>query len=332
MAAEQQGPDLSQYVNDELLRRPENPLAGQAALVTGATRLNGIGFGIAERFALEGTSPIILVGTERSQDVASYAQARLQRYGVDVYTLVGDVTSEESATTMMQRAYEVANGNINILVNNAGTNRNKSVLETTAEDYDFVMDPKARGAVYMTREWAKIRNQANIRGGRIITIGSVIGIWGNRGQVPYEMANGALNAFTVGLATELGPRGITVNLIAPMFVEGTDMTAEMTPEEMNMIRAATPLGELIETQDIAGVAAFLAGPDGRKISGQIIPVDCGLGSGYKALRGLHQAGYRMVPPAARRILDGFTRDEATLIEDYRNEQAVRKDADSEGDQ
>lgn len=319
MSAEQEHP-LSAPVNAELLSHPEKPLLGNSALITGATRMNGIGFAIAERFALEGASPIIIVGTENSKDIALFAESRLKRYEGNVYTLTGDVTNEKSCIEMMNHAYDLCEGNVNILVNNAGTNRNQTLTEITAEDWNFVMYPKALGALLMTREWFRIRNEKGFRGGRVINIGSIIGEHGNFGQDIYAMANAALRGLTKTQSLTLGRRGITVNLIEPGFVEGTDMTSQMPKEQVNTVKTVSALNELIRPQDVAGAALYLAGPDGERLTGSVVAVDAGIQSNYTGAAIMHQAGYRRVPRAALGIISDISAEEVKLIQDHRKRQ------------
>lgn len=318
MSTEQEHP-LSERVNAELLHRPEKSLLGNSALITGATRMNGIGFAIAERFALEGASPIFIVGTENSKDIAPFAENRLKRYKGDVYTLIGDVTNEESCMEMMKRAYDLSEGNVNILVNNAGTNRNQSLTEITTEDWNYVVFPKARGAFLMTREWFRIRNEKGIWGGRVIYIGSIIGEHGNFGQDAYATANAALRGLTKSQSLELGRRGITVNLIEPGFVEGTDMTSQMPEDRVSLVETASPLSELIRPQDVAGAALYLAGPDGDRLTGSVIAVDAGIQSNYTGAAMMYQAGYRLVPRIALGIIPDLSAEEVKLVKDFRSE-------------
>lgn len=292
---------LQKYIDTELLHRPDKLLAGKSALITGATRPNGIGFAIAERFALEGASPIILVGTERSQDIAPSLGDRLKRYGMEAYTLVGDVTSKDSCVEIMKKAYEICN--VDILVNNAGATRDKPFTDITVADWDDVVRTKLLGSFLMTQEWFRIRNEEkNLRGGTVINIGSVIGIYGNFGQEIYAMANSGLIGFTKAKSWSLGRWGITVNLIAPGFVEGTDMTREISKEEMEGVKAVSAIPELVRPEDIAAAALYLAGPYGGRITGAILPIDCGIQSNYTAARKMHQAGFRQIPVRIRSLV------------------------------
>lgn len=284
--------NLEELVNAPLLTVSQKPLDGKSALVTGATRMNGIGFAIAERFVLEGASPVVIVGTERSKDVALLAVTRLKRYGIEALSIVGDITRQEECIRMMKTAYEICEGNVDILVNNAGTNRDLAFGTITQEDWEYIMKPKTLGALLMTQEWFNIRNIASIKGGRVINIGSVIGEYGNLGQEIYAMANAALVALTKTLSITLGRRRVNVNLIAPGFVEGTDMTVNLGSEKMEMVKTVSAISELLEPKDIALAASFLAGPGGERVTGAILSVDCGIQSNYIGADRMYKAGFR----------------------------------------
>lgn len=280
--------DYSKYLNAPLLTRSEKPLEGQWAIVTGATRFNGLGFAIAERLALEGAS-IVVIGTVNSQEIAPLVVQRLQAYGVAAHSMVGDVTSEESCRQMVMKSYDLAGGNVNMLVNNAAASRDQAIVGVTLEDFHYVYDPKALGAFLMSREWLSIRNRKNLRGGRIVNIGSVVGVlYGNYGQAAYAMANGALLGLTYDLSLEFGTRGVTVNIVAPTFIPGTEMTKGME-KDIPMIKATTPNNELPTSQDVAGVVAWLVGSDGDHINGIVVPVDNNIKSNYTAIKPLTRA-------------------------------------------
>lgn len=287
--------EYEKCVTAPLLEKPQKPLEGKSALITGATEFNGIGMAIAERFALEGASPLILTGTERSKDRVPYIVQRLERYGAEAYTILGDIREEKGVSEMMDKAYRLAKGNVHILVNNAGVTVSSALTDVTRADWDAVMGIKGWGSLLVTREWFRTRNESadNIKGGRVIFISSIVGMHGNSGQAVYGMANAALLGLTSGLRVDLGKRGINVNAIAPTFVEGTNMTANLDykPE---MLKAVSPLGMLATPEDIASAAVFLAGPDGAKVSGVVLPVDCGMGGNYNALKVSHHRGIRMV--------------------------------------
>lgn len=287
--------NLLELVNAPLLTAPEKPLAGQSALITGATRFNGIGFAIAERFALAGAFHIVLVGTERSQDLAPFAVARLERYGIQAHALIGDVTDEQSCIDLMERSYKICEGNVDILVNNAGVTRDLPMVKVTQRDWFLVMATKTLGSLLMTREWFSRRNKQALKGGRVIHVGSVIGTYGNFGQDLYAMANAALAGLAKSQSLTLGSRGITVNLITPGFVNGTDMTLGMPEDSKEAIRTVSALHTLVETRDIAEAAMYLAGPTGERLTGATLVVDCGMQSNFTAARQMHQAGFRLIP-------------------------------------
>lgn len=295
--------EFQEQVDAPLLIHQPKLLAGKTALITGATRFNGIGFAIAERFALEGASPIILVGTHRSHEASPFLEARLQRYGTNGRVLLGDITKQDDCMELVERSYKICEGNVNILVNNAGTNRDLVFGTITPEDWEFIMKPKTLGALLMTQEWFRIRDQTNITGGRVINMGSVVGLHGNVGQEVYAMANAALIGLTKSQSVTLGKRGITVNLIAPGFVEGTNMTANLEPDQMELSKTVSAVRELIKPEDIASVALHLAGPGGEKITGAVLSIDCGIQSNYLGARKLHQAGFRQIP---RRLMKQVT--------------------------
>lgn len=282
--------NLEQYVSAPLLQRKEKPLEGQWALITGATRFNGLGFHIAERLALEGSS-IIVVGTINSKEIAPYIVQRLQAYGVEAHSMVGDVTNEASCKEINAQASNLAGGNVNILINNAATRRDQPIVAVTLEDYYYVYNPKALGAFLMSREWFSIRNRKNLRGGRIINIGSAVGtLYGNYGQASYAMANGALLGLTHALALECGSRGVKTHIVAPTFIPGTDMTKDME-EQIPLIQATTPDNKLPTPQDVAGTVAWLVGPDSANINDVLIPVDAAVKSNYTSLRPLGRANF-----------------------------------------
>lgn len=308
--------ELSAFVNADLLSIPNKPLTKQSALVTGF-RPNGIGFAIGERFIVDGLQHLVFWATENSQHLIPFVKRRIARYkGGDTLFMTGDITDEVWVSEMMAQSYEFCGGNINILVNNAGRNINSPLLDVDTKMYREVVDSKALGTLNMTREWFRIRNDAGIKGGRVINIGTVIGVGGNPGQAPYELANGALVPFTGGRALEFGKRDITVNLINLGFVEGTDMVDDIG-NQLEDVRMASPLGKVLTPIDAAGMASFLAGPDGDKITGSVLTVDAGLGTNYKALYTLHFQGYRRVPRHALSVAEDLTREEVAMIKDLR---------------
>lgn len=299
MIGSRQERELQELVEKPLLEISPKPLAGKSAIVTGAVKFNGIGFAIAERFAAEGAAPLILVGTPNNQDIAPFIRKRLEKYGAVVQISIGDVTKPTDCRDIIDRANRICHGHVDILVNNAGTNRDVAFGALTESDWEYVMRAKLAGTVFMTQAWFKSRNEDNIRGGRVINIGSVVGIYGNFGQELYAATNGGVHALTKSLSLDLGRRSITVNVIAPGFVEGTDMTAGLSEDQMRLSRTVSSLEELVQPGDVAAVAAFLAGPGADKITGLILPIDGGIQSNFTGARKLHSAGFRQIP---RRLL------------------------------
>lgn len=323
MAEAEANADYSKYVAAPLLQIPQRPLEGQAAFVTGGTGINkdgipNIGLAIGERLAFDGISHLFLVGTENSRERIPFIEERLRQYGAIPHVLIGDITSQESRQSMMTEAYETAGGNIHVLVNNAGVNVNKNFLEVTEEDWDSVMDPKTKAAFFLTQVWFLIRvgQTPAIRGGRVINISSVAGIDGNSGQTPYVAANFAMNGLTRAGALEMGAYGVTVNSVAPIFVEGTNMANEVA-DALEPAKAVTPLGQFPNPRDVAAAVAFLAGPDGAKISGAVLAIDGAAHSNYTALPGLFKAGFRQVPRFALSIVPNMSREEVGLIQAHR---------------
>jgi 3-oxoacyl-[acyl-carrier protein] reductase len=166
-----------------------------------------------------------------------------------------------------------ATGRVDILVNNAGVTRDGLLMRMTEADWDTVLNTNLKGAFLFTRGF--IRVFVKQRSGRIINIASVIGLIGNAGQANYAASKAALIGFSKSVARELGSRGITVNALAPGFIE-TDMTAVLTDEVRQDLLRKIPLNGLGRPEDVAQAALFLAGPAGRYITGQVLAVDGGM--------------------------------------------------------
>lgn len=325
MAEAEANADYSKYVAAPLLQIPHRPLEGQSAFITGATGINkdgipNIGLAIGERLAFDGVSHLFLVGTENSRERISFIEERLRQYGSIPHVLIGDITSQQSRQEMMAESYEIAGGNINILVNNAGVNVNGNFLEISEENWDLVMNSKAKAAFFLTQAWFKHRVEQTppIREGRVIYISSVAGIDANAGQTPYVATNFAANGLARAGALEMGAYGVNVNAVAPIFVEGTNMANEVAGS-MEPAKAVTPLGKFPNPYDVAATVAFLAGPDAEKISGTIIAIDGAAHSNYTALPGLAKASFRQVPRYAAAIVGDLSREEVALVKAHRAE-------------
>jgi 3-oxoacyl-[acyl-carrier protein] reductase len=242
-------------------------LQGQVAVVTGAGR--GIGRAIALRFANAGADVVCVSRTaENSEKVAGEVRSlgrKAWAHAVDVADAKG---VEAAANKILSEATRV-----DILINNAGITRDGLLMRMSEEDWDAVLDTNLKGAFTFTKAFS--RAFLKQRAGRIINISSVIGLIGNAGQCNYAASKSALFGFTKSIARELGSRGITVNAIAPGFIE-TDMTATMAPEARAELLKRVPLGALGQPEDVAEAALFLAGPSGRYITGQVLTVDGGM--------------------------------------------------------
>lgn len=242
-------------------------LENQVAVVTGAGR--GIGRAIALKFAGAGANVVCVSRTlENARKVAAEIEG-LGRRGWALAVDVADAGAVKSAAeTIMTDC-----GRVDILVNNAGVTRDGLLMRMSDEDWDTVMNTNLKGAFHFTREF--FRGFAKQRAGRIINISSVVGLIGNPGQCNYAASKAGLIGFTQSVARELASRGVTVNAIAPGFIE-TDMTSDLNAELKCNVLKAIPMGKFGAADDIAGAALFLAGPDGRYITGQTLTVDGGM--------------------------------------------------------
>ncbi len=240
-------------------------IAGQVTLVTGASR--GIGAAIADRLAAEGAR---VIGTATTQEGADAISARLAASGGRGHLL--DVAETGAIEALIERI-GVEVGAVTILVNNAGIARDQLLLRMKDEDWQSVLDVNL-GAVFRASK-AVLRGMLKARRGRIISIGSVIGSMGNAGQANYAAAKAGVIGFTKSLAREVGSRGVTVNVVAPGFIE-TDMTHDIGESQRKAMLASVPLGRLGVADDIAHAVAFLAGPGGAYITGETLNVNGGM--------------------------------------------------------
>ena len=242
-------------------------LEGQIALVTGASR--GIGRSIALTMGQQGAS---IVGTSTSAQGALRVTASLEEAGIDGRGIVLDVTHGES---VVDKAREIEEnfGPVSILVNNAGITRDNLLLRMKDEEWNDILETNLSSVFRMTK--ACLRGMTRARRGRIINVSSIVGATGNPGQTNYAASKAGLVGFTKSLASEVASRGITVNAIAPGFIE-TDMTASLEQSRRDALATAIPLGRLGLGKDVAAVAAFLASSEASYITGQVIHVNGGL--------------------------------------------------------
>jgi 3-oxoacyl-[acyl-carrier protein] reductase len=232
----------------------------RSVLVTGGNR--GIGLAIARRLAADGDGVTI---TSRSGDAVP---------GLTVATCdVRDSAAVDEAFTTA----EAAHGPVEVLVANAGITRDQLLVLMREEDFAAVLDTNLTGTYRVAKR--AVRGMIRMRRGRIIFISSVVGLLGSGGQANYAASKAGLVGLARSLARELGSRSITVNVVAPGFVD-TDMTAVLPQDRKKAILASVPLGRLATADEVAGAVSFLAGPDAAYISGAVIPVDGGLGMGH----------------------------------------------------
>jgi 3-oxoacyl-[acyl-carrier protein] reductase len=244
-----------------------NQLANQIAVVTGAGR--GIGRAIALKFAAEGAD---VVCVSRTQENSEKAASEVRALGRKAWAFAVDVADSSAVTAAAEKILAEA-GRVDILVNNAGVTRDGLLMRMSDADWDAVLDTNLKGAFLVTK--AFFRAFARQRSGRIINISSVIGLIGNPGQANYAASKAGLIGFTQSVARELAGRGVTVNAIAPGFIE-TDMTSVLNEELKANILKQIPLGKFGSAEDIAGAALFLAGAAGSYVTGQVLTVDGGM--------------------------------------------------------
>jgi len=243
-------------------------LQDQVAVITGAGR--GIGRAIALRFAKAGADVACVSRTaENSEKVAG----EVRSLGRKAWAHAVDVTDAKAVEAAAEKIL-AESGRIDILINNAGVTRDGLLMRMSEEDWDTVLDTNLKGAFTFTKAFTRAFLKQK-RSGRIINISSVIGLIGNAGQCNYAASKAALIGFTKSIARELGSRNITVNAIAPGFIE-TDMTAALTPEMRTELLKKIPLSALGRPEDIAEAALFLAAPAARYITGQVLTVDGGM--------------------------------------------------------
>ena len=241
------------------------PLKGDIALVTGASR--GIGAAIADRLAAQGAT---VIGTATSDSGAQAIGDRLAPLGGHGRKLdVVDGAGVEALIDAIAKQF----GPVSILVNNAGITRDNLLMRMKDEEWQSILDTNLT-SVYRTSK-AVIRGMMKARKGRIINIASVIGVTGNAGQTNYAAAKAGIIAFSKSLAKEIGSRGITVNVVAPGFID-TDMTRALPDAVKEGLLSQIALGRLGEADDIAHAVAFLAGPAAGYITGETLHVNGGM--------------------------------------------------------
>ncbi len=239
-------------------------LEGKVALVTGASR--GIGKAIAELFVERGAT---VIGTATSESGAQAISAYLGNNGKG---LALNVTDAESIETVL-KAINDEFGAIDILVNNAGITRDNLLMRMKDDEWSDILDTNLTSIFRMSK--AVLRGMMKKRNGRIINVGSVVGTMGNAGQANYAAAKAGVIGFTKSMAREVASRGVTVNTVAPGFIE-TDMTKALNDEQRAATLAQVPAGRLGDPREIASAVAFLASPEGAYITGETLHVNGGM--------------------------------------------------------
>ncbi len=246
----------------------KSAIEGKAALVTGASK--GIGRAIALGLGEMGVR--VAVNYNSSAEAAAEVTDSITRGGVEAFAVKADVSNLEQVTDMVKKVGEEW-GQVDILVNNAGIIQDQLLVRMSDEAWHRVIDINLNGTFYCSR--AVLRSMLRKRWGRIINIGSVVGLRGNPAQANYTASKAAIIGFTKALAKEVATRNITVNAVAPGYFE-TETTAVLTEEQRERWLSVIPQGHFGDVEDVAHLVAFLADEKASYITGQVISVDGGM--------------------------------------------------------
>lgn len=238
------------------------------AVVTGGTR--GIGRAIATRLAADGWD--LLLTYRGDEAAAQETAASLSGSGRRVEVIAADGSTADGAALVIETALEKF-GKIDALINNAGITRDNLVMRMSEEDWDSVLDTNLKSVFLLSK--AAFRPMMRQRSGRIVNITSVVGLVGNAGQANYAAAKAGMVGLTKTMAKEFGSRGVTVNAVAPGFIE-TRLTEVLKDEQKDYLLKQTPLGRFGQPEDVAAAVAFLISPDSGFITGHVLTVDGGL--------------------------------------------------------
>jgi len=243
-------------------------LKGKTAIVTGAAK--GIGKAIAIKLASLGAN--IVLNYRSSEEAAIKVEEEIIGYGVEVLRVKGDISKLDDVENLINLAKEKFN-KIDIMVNNAGITKDTLILRMKEEDFDSVIDVNLKGVFNCLKTITPV--MVKQKSGKIINLSSVVGIVGNAGQVNYAASKAGVIGMTKSLAKEVGSRGITVNAVAPGFIE-TDMTEVLGDKLKEEAKKSLPLKRLGKPEDVANVVAFLASEESNYVTGQVINVDGGM--------------------------------------------------------
>ena len=243
-------------------------LEGKVALVTGGSR--GIGRAIALKLAGEGAA--VAINYAGNAKAAEEVKASIEAAGGKAMVVQADVSSAEAVDAMVEAVVNELGG-IDILVNNAGITRDGLLMRMKEADWDAVINTNLKGVFYCTKAVSKLMMKK--RSGRIVNMASVVGLTGNAGQANYAAAKSGVIGFSKSMAKELASRGITVNMVAPGYIE-TDMTAVLSDKVREAMISTVPLARAGQAEDVAGAVLFLVSDLASYITGQVINVDGGM--------------------------------------------------------
>lgn len=243
-------------------------LEGKCAIVTGAAK--GIGKAIALKLASLGAN--IVLNYRSSEEKAIETENEIKALGVETLRVKGDISNISDVENLINAAKEKF-GKIDIMVNNAGITKDTLILRMKEEDFNSVIDVNLKGVFNCLKTITPVMIKQ--KSGKIINLSSVVGLVGNAGQVNYAASKAGVIGMTKSLAKEIGARGITVNAVAPGFIE-TDMTAVLGEKAKEEAKKNIPLKRFGKPEDVANVVAFLAGEAGDYVTGQVIQVDGGM--------------------------------------------------------